>query len=175
MSNYFIGLFDLAQSLAPESLVAKLAANPPAVLDIIEKYEEKNKNAWPRRSWELTATPVKEDLWIVGPGGLSIRFKPGKVEIYNTLRFSSFTGDALYRRALRRACLFIADLFHSTRAIYTHELMPYGDGGLDQIEATLRARIGPPASSFEELHDADYFGPHAWYIDTFADRHELSL
>jgi len=47
--------------------------------------------------------------------------------------------------------------------------MPYSDEGLEKIEAKLRAMVGPPAATFEELHAAEYFGPRAWFIDNFAD------
>jgi hypothetical protein len=90
------------------------------------------------------------------------------------IHFSTFTGDFSSRNSLRHACLWIADSVGSARAIYTHELMPYDGEDLDQIERGLRARIGPPSTTFEELHDADYFGPRAWYIDTFADLRVLS-
>lgn len=47
--------------------------------------------------------------------------------------------------------------------------MPREGDCLLQIEHGLRARIGPPARTFEEPHASEYFGPHAWYIGTFAD------
>jgi hypothetical protein len=81
-----------------------------------------------------------------------------------------FSGDAWHREALRSVCFLVAGLVGSRRAIYTHELMPYGGAdGLMQIEVILRANVGPPAETFEELHAAEYFGPRAWYVDTFTD------
>jgi hypothetical protein len=79
-----------------------------------------------------------------------------------------FTGDPWHRDTLRKVCEVVAELVGSERAIYTHELMPYGgNDGLAHIESDLRARIGPPAETFDELHAAEYFGPRAWYIETF--------
>ena len=40
---------------------------------------------------------------------------------------------------------------------------------MEQIEAGLRTRVGPPASNFEELDAAEHCKSHAWYIDTFSD------
>ena len=86
------------------------------------------------------------------------------------MRFSDFTSDyKSHRTALRRACLEVADLVGSSYAIYTHELMPREGENLQEIDSWLRKEIGPPATNFEELHRADYFGPRAWYIDRFAD------
>jgi len=47
--------------------------------------------------------------------------------------------------------------------------MPYEGEGLSEIEASLRSQVGPPAETFAELRDAEYFGARAWYIDTFED------
>ena len=89
--------------------------------------------------------------------------------LYHMMPFSTFTSDPESRDALRRSCLSLADFVGSARAIYTHELMPYDGLGLDQIECGLRERSGPPATTFDELRAAEYYGPRAWYIDTFAD------
>lgn len=83
--------------------------------------------------------------------------------------FKMFTSDLSSRDAMRQACFTIANLTGSTRAIYTHELMPYSGKDLDQIEDDLIENIGPPAASFEELEVADYYGPRAWYVDNFVD------
>ena len=53
----------------------------------------------------------------------------------------------------------MARLIGSSRVIYTHELMPYEAEGLLQIENGLRERIGRPADTFEELHNAESYGP----------------
>lgn len=49
--------------------------------------------------------------------------------------------------------------------------MPYAPAadGIDAIAARLKQKIGPGATSMAELCEADDFGPHAWYIDTFHD------
>jgi phytoene/squalene synthetase len=35
--------------------------------------------------------------------------------------------------------------------------------------AELRARVGLPAATFEELHAAESFDERKWYIDDFSD------
>ena len=98
-----------------------------------------------------------------------ICLKPQTMEVYHMMPFSVFGGDASKRSELRKVCFELAGMVGSDRAIYTHELMPYGSGGLVQIETSLREKIGPPATTFDELHTAEYFGPRAWYIDGFED------
>jgi hypothetical protein len=166
MSTDFIALFDLSSNGATaEWLLARLKANPAFAAEVVDRY----RDSWQPKAWVIETSPATGRPELLGPGGFAIRFEPRTVVLYHMMRFSTFTGDSSSRNALRRACIWIADLVGSARAIYTHELMPYDGEGLDQIESELRARIGPPATAFEELHDADYFGPRAWYIDTFAD------
>jgi hypothetical protein len=84
-------------------------------------------------------------------------------------RFSGFACDAEVRTQLRRVWRLVADLLQSPRAIYTHELMPHNGANLQQIAAALRSEIGPPADGFDDLCQAELFGPRAWYIDDFED------
>jgi hypothetical protein len=166
MSKDCIALFDLSSDGATaEWFLARLIANPAFAAEVVDRY----RDSWHPKAWVVETSPATGRPELLGPGGFAIRFAPRTVELYHMMHFSTFTGDSSSRNALRRACLWIADLIGSARAIYTHEVMPYDGEDLDQIECGLRARIGPPATTFEELHDADYFGPRAWYIDTFAD------
>ena len=165
MSTDFIALFNALEGLYPEWLFARLADDPGFGAGIIDHY----RNFWRPKTWAIETSPVSGEPEIVGPGGFAIRTKPGTIELYHMMPFRIFACDAQSRDALRRSCMLIADAVGSARAIYTHELMPHGGAGLDEIERGLRAEFGPPAASFEELREAEYYGPRAWYIDTFAD------
>jgi hypothetical protein len=86
--------------------------------------------------------------------------------------FRVFTADADARALLRRSCLFTSELLGSPHALLMPELTPDGffDGlSLDDMEATLREKIGPPAATWEELNEAEHFGPRSWYVDDFND------
>lgn len=165
MSTDFIALFDASSpEVTLEWLREKLIANPQFAHRIIEYFREK----WRVQDWEIDSSEVNEAaLW--GPGGFVIRLNPLTMSVYHMTPFNVFTGDELWRSQLRNASFDLAEMVGSARAIYTHELMPYGTGGLIQIEKDLREEIGPPAATFEELHTAEYFGPRAWYIDEFED------
>jgi hypothetical protein len=166
MSTDVIALFDVdSDTVSADWLLAQIKATPGFAASVIGQY----LNLWRPKVWAIEPSPATGAPEILGPGGFAIRVSPRTIEMYHTMHFSTFTGDASCREALRQACLVIANLVGSVRAIYTHELMPYDGEGLQQIESGLRARIGPPAATFEELHTADYYGPRAWYIDTFAD------
>lgn len=166
MSIDFIALFDVVSKDASlEWLREKLSVNPPALAEVGERY----RDYWIPKAWAIEPAPHPGRPMLPGPGGFAIFLDPGTLKLYHMMRFNDFTGDPSFRGALRRVCMFVADLVGSPRAIYTHELMPHDGQGLDQIEAGLRAKIGPPATTFEELHAARDFGPRAWYVDTFAD------
>jgi hypothetical protein len=165
MSTDFIALFDISSEVVdPEWLQERLSADPEFAAPILERYW----NAWQVKNWKIENWGTLGSK-LLGPGGFVIGFKPQTLEMYHMMRFSTFTGDAACRQDLRSACLTIAKFVGSVHAIYTHELMPYEGEGLIQIESGLRARIGPPAATFEELHNAEYYGSRAWYIDTFED------
>lgn len=166
MSTDFIALFDIASDVVTaEWLIKKLAENPDFAANLIEQFRDK----WIPQVWTIEDCHATKRRFLWGPGGFAIRVEPHKLELYHMMPFSMFSSDLSSREELRRACLVIADLIGSTRAIYTHELMPYEGKNLDEIEKGLIGNIGPPAASFEELKVADYFGPRAWYIDTFID------
>ena len=165
MSTDFISLFDAPASLTPERLLAMLAGRPGFGAGVIDKY----RDFWRPKSWTIETAPVSGTPEILGPGGFAVSINPATIELYHMMPFTIFAGDPESRDALRHSCKLVAEMVGSARAIYTHELMPHDGAGLDEIERGLRAEIGPPATSFEELRDAEYFGPRAWYVDTFAD------
>ena len=166
MSTDFIALFDVSSEIVKaEWLLAHLTANPGFAASVVDLYGD----YWQPKAWAIETSPATGLSEVLGPGGFSIRVKPRTIELYHMMPFHTFTGDLARRGDLRLACLWIADIVGSARAIYTHELMPYDGEGLDQIECDLRKHIGPPAATYDELHHADYFGTRAWYIDTFAD------
>lgn len=165
MSTNFIALFDVS---SPEITLAwlkgKLIADPQFGSRIIERY----RDYWLVKDWEIEESDVTGSA-LFGPGGFAIHLEERTIDLFHMMRFNTFTGDELFRSELRNACFQLARLVGSARAIYTHELMPYGSGGLVQIEKRLREDIGPPAATFDELHTAEYYGPRAWYIDEFED------
>jgi len=87
------------------------------------------------------------------------------------IRWRSFACVEEDRSLLRRSFHLISKIAGSPCALYTHECMPYAPAadGIDAIAARLKQKIGPGATSMAELCEADDFGPHAWYIDTFHD------
>ena len=171
MSTDFIALFDAsADAVSPEWLLARVAADSEFGAGIIERY----RDLWRPTDWVIETSHASGESELLGPGGFAIQVKPGTVELYHMMPFSTFAGEPEWRDALRRSCKVMADIIGSTRAIYTHELMPYKGAGLNKIERGLLAVIGPPAASFGELREAKYYGPRAWYIDTFADLRRLS-
>jgi hypothetical protein len=166
MSTDFIALFDItSDAVTPESLLANLSADTSFAAEIIERY----RDHWQPKAWTIETSPATGEPEILAPGGFALRFASRTLDLYHMMPFGMFTGDVWSREAMRRACYVVAQLVGSPRAIYTHELMPYGSDGLDNIEKTLLTQIGPPAGTFEELREADYFGPRAWYVDSFAD------
>ena len=166
MSTDFIALMDRRRPLADAPWLAeRLAEDTTAVSALIERYAK----YWRPNSWIVQQSRVTSRPELLGPGGFRLDFGEHTVTIYHMMRFSTFTGDVASRLLLRSACMMVADLIGSDRGLYTHELMPLDRNSPAEAEASLRARIGPPALTFEELHAAEYFGPHAWYIDDFSD------
>jgi hypothetical protein len=166
MSTDFIALFDVTVGgVTPEWLLARVEERPTAFSAFVDKYG----HLFRAKGWTMQPPyPPLEAPSLYGPGGFALRLHGQTLEMWHGIRFSMFTGDAWHRETLRRICGVIAELVGSERAIYTHELSPYSeDDGLVSIEAGLRSRIGPPASTFEELHAAEHFGPRSWYIETF--------
>jgi hypothetical protein len=166
MSVAFISLFDASsEQVTSEWLFSKLEANPSFAAPIVDRC----KAYCPPQSWVIEGWSVNGLPELHGPGGFAIQVRPRTIELYHMLRFTVFTSDLVFRNAMRDACLWIADLVGSPRAIYTHECMPYEGEGLGQIELALRGRIGPPSVTFADLHSAKQYGRGAWYIDSFED------
>ncbi|HEX6737228.1 MAG TPA: hypothetical protein VF310_03040 [Vicinamibacteria bacterium] len=168
MSTDFIALFDInIGGVTPEWLLARVEERPAAFESFVERYG----HTFRTKRWTIEPPyPPLEAPSLYGPGGFALRVHGRTLEMWHGIRFSMFTGDAWHRETLRRISRAIAELVGSERVIYTHELAPYGDDdGLACIEAGLRSRIGPPATTFEELHASEYFGPRSWYIETFSD------
>jgi hypothetical protein len=139
--------------------------NPSEIAAVVERYRAR----WRVQSWTCEASQKTGESDLLGPGGFSFRFPGQLVSVYHLIPFSVFASDPDARDQLRRVWSLIATLLGSSRALYTHELMPYEGATLRQIEEGLRVRIGPPAENFDELAQAEYYGPRAWYIDDFTD------
>ena len=166
MSVAFISLFDASsEQVTSEWLLSQLVANPSFAAPIVDRCKHYcPSEPWVIQTWSANGLPE-----LLGPGGFAIQVRPHTVELSHMMRFTEFTSDLPFRTAMRDACLWIADLVGSTRAICTHECMPYEGEGLAHIERSLRARIGPPSVTFAGLHSARQYGRGAWYIDSFED------
>jgi hypothetical protein len=160
-----IVLFDVnVGGVTPHWLIETLAPKP-RVMDVVERC----RGNWTQKEWAVETTSRHPGGSVIGPGGFHFRIGAGRLEMYHTTKFRVFQAYEDQRQLLRLACRSIAGVLESPRAIYTHELMPYGDGRLCDVESTLSAEIGPPALTFDELRDADDFKPRAWFVDTFLD------
>jgi hypothetical protein len=169
MSTDFIALFDISlDGATSEWVLEKLSANTDFATELIERY----RRQWQPQSWTIETSPATGEPEILAPGGFALSFAPSRLELYHMMPFGTFATDLWSREAMRRACFVVAKLVGSARAIYTHELMTYGGGSLDNIEKRLLTQVGAPAITFEELSEADHFGPRAWYVDSFADLRE---
>jgi hypothetical protein len=166
MSTDLIALFDVASDLgSPEQLRASLSANSHFAADLIAQY----RKHWQPQTWQFENPPRPVCTVLYGPGGFALRFKPGILELYHMMPFSRFAADSSLRESMRRACRTLADLIGSHRVIFTHELMPTDGTTLSAIESSLIARIGPPATTYQELSEAEFFGPRSWLIDDLCD------
>jgi hypothetical protein len=171
MSIDFSATFALGAAFAgPAWLRDALAADTDAIAQVANQYRQ----YWRAKEWALEDRPNVH--WnLIGPGGFVLELSPKALNLYHMVRFFSFAADEETRGPIRRACLKIADLVGSPRAVYKHELYPDGfsDGkDLDGVEAHLRSQFGPPAPTFAALAEAgrtNDYAPGYWYIDTFAD------
>jgi hypothetical protein len=162
MSTDLIVLFDVTTpGLTPESLREQLLTNPPELASVIERY----RSRWRSQTWETGHCTYSGDPELLGPGGFAFRFGKPVLEVYHVLRFDGFAGDESLRTPLRRVWCLIAAMVGSSRAVYTHELMPWKGATLQEIERSLP---GPPAATFEEMRGAELFGPRSWYVDDFS-------
>jgi len=166
MSTDLIVLFEVTSDfVSPASVQATLSADPHFAHDIIALYRQH----WQPQAWAMEDPPRLQCPVLYGPGGFALRFEPGILELYHMMPFSRFAADVALRESMRRACRVLADLVGSDRVIFTHELIPTEGNTLSAIARSLSARIGPPAVTYKELSEAEYFGPRAWLIDNFSD------
>lgn len=166
MSTDLIALFDVVPGHgSPEHLRARLLEAPHFADEIIALYREH----WLPQAWEIENPPRAGCPVLYGPGGFALRFKPGVLELYHMMPFSLFAGDVVLRQNMRRACRTLADAVGSDHVIFTHEMMPVEGNDLAAIECALAEHIGPPAATYRELNEAEYFGPHAWLVDALSD------
>ena len=163
MSTDTIALFDITlEQATAEHLLHVITMQADFATALIDRY----RSRWRVQTWSLDPSPGNGDPTLWGPGGFAIRFRERTVELYHMMSFGTFTSDLWRRDALRQTCADIARFTGSDRVIYTHELMPHEGADLHAIAIWLQTNIGPPAASFSELHAADYYGPHAWYLES---------
>lgn len=166
MSTLFFGHFDAnVPGANARWLLDELDTELPLLIAVAKLFPPH----WGGQTWTVEASGATGEEELVGPGGFYFRFDHGTIEVCHLVSFTTFARDSDVRIPLRRVWQYIAGLVGSTRAIYTHELMPCVGASLKEMEADLRATFGPPALNFEELHRAEFFGPRAWYIDDFHD------
>jgi hypothetical protein len=167
---WFNAVFELGTAFeTPERLRTQLAEEPAGIRETVERY----RHEWRATVWTLEPCSDRPMFYkILGPGGFSLMLSPRVADLHHVMTFGRFTFDAEERALLRRSCLVIANLLGSSRALLMPELTPtrfYDGVDIAAIEENLRARIGRPASTWEELHDSERFTPGSWYIDDFAD------
>lgn len=166
MSNWFNADFALGRDFrGARWLRDALAEEPAGVREVVATYRDSWRGEV--KAWELDEAKRRQ---IVGPGGFGFYVRERTLCFEHCLYFfKGFATDEGRRTQLRRACLAIATLVGSPRAIYTHELLPRGGEDLDEIEAGIRAEFGAPSATFAELAVAHDYEPGCWYIDDFAD------
>ena len=166
MSIDFIALMDRRQPLVDAPWLAEyLRTGAPFAPALIERYAK----YWSPTAWTLETSLATSRTEVIGPGGFIIAFYEHTLQVYHMMHFDVFTGDPIARRLLREACMTIADLIGADCALYTHELMLADKDSVAAASAELRARVGLPAATFEELHAAESFDERKWYIDDFSD------
>lgn len=170
MTVDFNAEFDLGAGFeSAERLCAQVSDEPPGLRETVARYRDR----WRVSEWTVGVCRAHAAFnEVVGPGGFALTLSSHVASMYHVMGFSTFTGDGEQRALLRRSCAVIAKLLGSSRALLMPELTPTGffdDLDLEAIEAKLRNEIGPPAATWEELHQAERFGPRSWYIDDFAD------
>ena len=132
---------------------------------MIDRY----RSRWLIETWTCEARGADQRPELLGPGGFTFTFAPRLLEAYHLIPFTVFARDPGARDELRRVWRLIAGLVGSTRALYTHELMPRAGSTVGEVERTVREEVGPPAATFDELADAELFGPRAWYVENYSD------
>lgn len=143
----------------------QLKHHPAELTALIEKYGYR----WQLKDWEFRPSldHSGQDLW--GPGGFVFRFTANLLQVSTVVRYSEFAYQPETRALVRRFGRLLAEILRSDSAVYTHELLTGEGDCLAQMAATLRQEIGAPAANFQEMAQADYYGPHCWYIDDFTD------
>ena len=164
MSIDFQAIFDVGRCEGLDWLLFKLESMPSFIYELAEY-----RTLWEPQKWEVQQVSPMSQPDLVGPCGFAIDIAEGILKLYHMMRFSTFTSDVDARQSLRRSCMMLADMVGSQRMICTHELMPHEGTSIDTIASWMEREIGPPAVTFQELRQADYYGPRAWYIDSFAD------
>jgi hypothetical protein len=157
-------IFDVGRCEGLDWLLFKLEGMPSFIYDLGEY-----RPYWQPQKWAVRQDSPMTGPHLVGPCGFSIQTAEGILTLYHMMRFSTFTSDVGARQSLRRSCMMLADMVGSPKMICTHELMRREGTSIAMIASWMEREIGPPAVTFEELRQAEYFGPRAWYIDSFAD------
>jgi hypothetical protein len=165
MTTDLITLFDRSPTRTPADLHRCLAAGLPEVNAVVERF----RHRWIPQEWDIRTNQRSGHAELLGPGGFCFAFHDGLLHVYHLVPFAMFAGNDQVRTELRRVWRIVAAEVESSRAIYTHELMPYRGTSLDAIDSELRVLIGPPAVTFAELAEAEQYSAHAWYSDRFAD------
>jgi hypothetical protein len=164
MSIDFKAILDVGRCEGLDWLMFKLESMPAFNHELAEY-----RTLWQPQKWAVEQLSPLSPPDLVGPCGFAIDISGGILALYHMMRFSTFTSDFGARQSLRRSCMMLAGIVGSPKAIYTHELMPHEGTSVATVAAWMEREIGPPAVTFEELRQAEYYGPRAWYVDSFAD------
>jgi hypothetical protein len=149
-------------------LVEQLREGRGPLADAIELY----RHRWTPQFWVYSLDTTFESNEICGPGGFSLDFRKGLVDVYHLIRFDSFACIAEEQTILRKAFYQLAQLLDTGECIYKNELMHYEGATLDEVARSLTATFGPAAMSFAELcksQSESESGGWTWIIDDFAD------
>jgi hypothetical protein len=122
---------------------------------------------------------VNQDIFLAGPGLLSVHFGRASCSFFLPFRWSRFTIDELTQTETRKVCLAVTRSFSGDKAIY----LPHGGSfrvttALDlvlegatfrQIEDWLLQNVGEPAPTPEKVNDSMQTGDlGGYFIDDFA-------
>jgi hypothetical protein len=123
---------------------------------------------------------VNQDIFLAGPGLLSVHFGRATCHFFVPFRWSRFTTDASTQIETRKICFAVVKAFSSSKAIYLPESGPFRvttaldlvlEGAtFQQIEDWLQQNIGEPAPNAEKVNDLMQTGDlGSYFIDDFAD------
>jgi hypothetical protein len=167
MGLRFRALLDLGAGFrSVEDLRARLANDPEPFEALLTEGDDR------ALTWRSEKSRFPGCFEVEGPGTFGLTVSSNAVNVFHWTRFAWFARDAAQRARVRRAVFVVARIIGADWALLSHELLPsrfFEGRDLAASERALRATIGPPATTWQELQEADDWGPRSWYLDDFAD------